>query len=79
MKTDQLKIDEAYVKKYDGTLISKEEVELLNESLKNSNGSYLDFCDSVKYTQLEGLSKFFGMNLSLYTLRMPLSTLRDGK
>jgi hypothetical protein len=77
VKTDQLKIDEVYVKKYDGSLISKEEVELLSEGLKNSNGSYLDFCDSVKYTQLEGLSKFFGVNLSLYALRMPLSTLRE--
>jgi hypothetical protein len=76
IKTDQLKVDEAYVKKYDSSLISKGEVELLNAGLRNSNGSYLDFCDSVKYKQLEELSKFFGINLSLYALRMPLSTLR---
>ena len=76
VKTDQLKIDEAYVKKYDGTLISKGEVELIDKSLKAAKGSYLDFVDSVKYKQLEGLSKFFGMNLSLYALRMPLSTLQ---
>lgn len=74
--TDQLKIDEEYAKKYDSSLISKGEIELLSQSLKNSNGSYLDFCDSVKYRQLEGLSKVFGINLSLYALRMPLSTLR---
>ena len=36
----------------------------------------MDFCDSVKYQQLEELSKFFGMDLSLYALRMPLSTLQ---
>ncbi len=76
VKTDQLKVDEAYVKKYDGALISKGEAELISEELRNSNGSYLDFCDSVKYRQLEGLSKFFGMNLSLFALRMPLSTLQ---
>ena len=80
VKTDQLKVDEAFVKKYDGTLISKGEAELLADSLKNAGGSYLDFVDSVKYKQLEQLSKFFGMNLSLYALRMPLSTLQaEGK
>ncbi len=79
VKTDQLKVDDAYVKKYDGSLISKGEAELLSEGLRNSNGSYLDFCDSIKYQQLEDLSKFFGMDLSLYALRMPLSTLQDGK
>ena len=76
VKTDQLKVDEAYVKKYCGSLISKGEAELLSEGLRNSNGSYMDFCDSIKYQQLEGLSKFFDMNLSLYALRMPLSTLQ---
>ncbi len=76
VKTDQLKIDESYVKKYDGSLISQKEVELITESLQSSNGSYLDLVDSIKYSQLKDLSIFFGMDLSLYTLRMPLSTLR---
>jgi hypothetical protein len=80
VKTDQLKIDEAYVKKYDGTLISKAEAEMIDNGLKNANGSYLDLVDSIKYLQLEELSRFFGMNLSLYTLQMPLSTLKsEGK
>ena len=80
VKTDGLKIDEAYAKKYDGSLISKNETELITNMLKVSNGSYLDFVDSVKYQQLEQLSKFFGINLSLYSLRMPLSTLKaEGK
>jgi len=76
VKTDQLEIDESYVKKYDGTLISQKEAELITESLQASNGSYLDLVDSIKYNQLKDLSIFFGMDLSLYTLRMPLSTLR---
>ena len=76
IKTDGLKIDEAYLKKYDGTLISQKEATLITESLQASNGSYLDLVDSIKYAQLVELSKFFGMDLSLYTLRMPLSTLK---
>ncbi len=74
--SSQLKVDDAFVKKYNGSLISKGEAELISEGLRNSNGSYLDFCDLIKYNQLEGLSNFFGMNLSLFALRMPLSTLQ---
>lgn len=73
--TASLKVDEEYVKKYAGTLISKKEVELINEQLRESNGSYLDFCDTIKYIQLKELSEFFGMDLMLYSLRMPLSIL----
>ena len=76
IKTDQLKVDVDFAKKYDGTLISKKETELIASLLSAAKGSYLDFVDSVKYAQLEELSKFFGMNLSLYALRMPLSTLQ---
>ena len=35
VKTDGLKIDEAYCKKYDGTLISQKEAELITESLQS--------------------------------------------
>ena len=76
VKTDQLKIDETYLKKYDGSLISQKEAMLITESLSASNGSYLDLVDSIKYIQLKDLSTFFGMDLALYTLRMPLSTLK---
>jgi hypothetical protein len=76
VKTDQLKIDETYLKKYDGTLISQKEADLITESLQANNSSYLDLVDSIKYNQLMELSEFFGMDLSLYSLRMPLSTLQ---
>jgi hypothetical protein len=76
VKTNDLRIDEVYCKKYDGSLISKKETELIAESLRDSNGSYLDLVDSIKYSQLKELSMFFGMDLSLYTLRMPISTLK---
>jgi hypothetical protein len=76
VQTDLLRIDEAYLKKYDGSLISQKEAELITESLQANNSSYLDLVDSIKYSQLVELSKFFSMDLSLYTLRMPLSTLQ---
>jgi len=76
VKTDDLKIDDVYLRKYDGSLISKKETELITAALRESNGSYLDFVDSIKYIQLKELSEFFGMDLTLYALRMPLSTLK---
>ena len=77
VKTENLKVDEQFVAKYLGTLISKGEGELLGAHLANSNGSYLDFSDSVKYDQLEDLSEAFGIDLSLPALRMPLATLKS--
>jgi hypothetical protein len=76
IKTDNLKIDESFVEKYDGSLISKKEVTLITDNLRNCNGSYLDLVDSIKYIQLQEMSKFFGIDLSLFSLRMPLSTLQ---
>ena len=75
IKTEQLKVDNAFVEKYESTLISKEEAELISEELVCYD-SYMDFVDAVKFRQLEDLSKFLGINLSLYALRMPLSTLQ---
>jgi hypothetical protein len=69
-------VDQQFVTKYEGTLISRAEAELIAAHLANSNGSYLDFSDSVKYAQLEKLSEIFGMNLSLPALRMPLAPLK---
>ena len=43
-----LKIDEAYAKKYDGSMISKKECDLITAALNESNGSYLDFSDSYQ-------------------------------
>jgi len=80
VRTDQLKIDESYLKKYDGSLISQKEATLIANNLHTCKGSYLDFVDSIKYAQLIEMGEFFGMDLSLYTLRMPISTLQtEGK
>ena len=78
IKTDTLNVDLGFVEKYEGTLISKEEAELISEELLRHD-SYMDFVDTVKFRQFEELSKIFGINLALYTLRMPLSTLQAEK
>ncbi|MDR2707656.1 MAG: hypothetical protein LBB87_02785 [Nitrososphaerota archaeon] len=79
IKTEQLKVDRAFVEAYDNSLISKEEADLISEELTRHD-NYMDFVDAVKFRQLETLSDVLGMNLSLYALRMPLSTLKaEGK
>jgi hypothetical protein len=77
VKTESLAVDQQFVNKYEGTLISKGEAELVRRHLESAKGSYLDFLDSVKCTQMENLSETFGVDLSLYALRMPLTTLQS--
>jgi len=77
VQTEQLGVDSAFVKKYEGTLISKDEADLLQRYLDAGKGSYLDFVDAVKYAQIAELSEVFGMDLALPALRMPLTTMRN--
>jgi hypothetical protein len=76
VKTEQLTLDQHFVNKYEGTLISKSEAKLVNRHLESAKGSYVDFVDSVKYAQMEEFSETFGIDLSLYALRMPLTPLQ---
>jgi len=76
VKTEPLTVDQNFVHKYEGTLISKKEAELVQHHLETVKGSYLDFMDSVKYAQLDALSETFGIDLSLYALRMPITMLQ---
>jgi hypothetical protein len=78
IKTDQLCVDKAFVEKYEGTLISKGEVELIAQELL-CHDNYMDFIDTVKFRQIEELSKRLDINLNFHTLRMPLSTLQAEK
>lgn len=71
----QLKVDKAFVEKYDDKLISKAEVELIQDELQRTE-SYMDFVDCVKFAQLKMLSEMCGVDLSLYALRMPLAMLK---
>ena len=76
VKTEFLSVDKKFVSKYEGTLISKNEAELVERYLKSARGSYVDFIDTVRYAQLETFSEVFGIDLSLPALRMPLATLQ---
>jgi len=76
VKTEGLRVDQEFVTKYEGTLISKSEVALVNHYLETTEGSYLDFVDAVKYAQMEKLSEIFGIDLALNASRMPLATLQ---
>jgi hypothetical protein len=75
-KTENLSVDKEFVAKYEGALISKNEAELVGYYLESARGSYVDFVDAVRYAQLGTLSETFGIDLSLYALRMPLATLQ---
>lgn len=76
VKTEKLKIDENFARKYDGTLISQGEIELVRQHLETCNNSYLDMVDAVKYEQMEKLSEIFGIDLCLYAMRMPIETMQ---
>ena len=76
VKTEKLAVDQQFASKYEGKLICKGEIELMKNKLESSKGSYLDFVDLVKYTQMEHLSEVFGVDMFLPSLRMPLTTLR---
>lgn len=76
VKTGQLKIDVKFARKYEGTLISQGEIELIRRHLESSNTSYVDMVDAVKCEQMERLSELFGINLCVYLMRMPIETLQ---
>jgi hypothetical protein len=79
VKTETLEIDKSFAQKYDGSLICKDEIELISRHLKTCRNSYVDMVDAVKYEQLENLSKAFGIDLSIYSMRMPLAVLEEEK
>jgi len=76
VKTDNLSVDQQFVAKYEGTLISVREAELISRHLENAKGAYVDFVDAVKYAQMSMLSEVFSIDLSLPALRMPVATLQ---
>lgn len=71
--TQGLEIDQRFAQKYEGSLISKGETELIANCLKTCGNTYVDMVDAVKYEQMEQLSRVFGIDLRLCTLRMPLA------
>jgi hypothetical protein len=75
VKAERLEIDYSFTRKYEGSLISKDEVEQIARHLETCNNNYTDMVDAVKYENLENLSESFGINLCLYSTRMPLAML----
>ena len=75
-RTENLRIDQKFVDKYTGNLICPSEVELIKRQLENAKGSYTNFVDSVKYSQMAQISDNFGVDLGVYALRMPIATLQ---
>lgn len=73
--TGALEIDQSFLEKYEGTLISRDEVDRIDRHLKISGESYMDMVDAIKYEHLEELSEVFGIDLCLPAMRMPLTIL----
>jgi hypothetical protein len=74
--TEGLKLDEHFVEKYMGSLISKDEVDLIEQNLGNID-RYVDFVDRVKQEELGRILQTLGLELRLPQLRMPLETLMN--
>jgi hypothetical protein len=79
VKTESLEIDQKFVQKYDGTLISKHETERVAYHLQHCGNSYIDMVDAAKYESLQALSESFGIDLCLYSMRLPLTLLESEK
>ena len=77
--TDRLSVDQSFLGKYEGSLVSHDDVALIEAHLKESSGSYLDFVDSVKYDMLRKTSEILGIELCIPTYRMPLDVLKKEK
>lgn len=78
VKTSNLEIDKKFVQKYEDSLICISEVDRIARFLKKYD-KYVDMVDAAKYDHLERLSESFGINLSLYSMRLPLERLQNEK
>jgi len=74
--TDALKLDGLFLEKYEGSLVSKDEVELVKNSLGVTH-RYVDFVDHVKLEELSRVSERYGLELRLPQFRMPLEVLMN--
>jgi hypothetical protein len=74
IRTDGLKIDETFLRKYKDILVSADEASRIQYYVENEE-RYVDAVDSMKYDQLEKLSDLLGIQLVMPALRMPLETL----
>ncbi len=77
VRTEKLAIDQRFLRKYEGTLISRWEAELIGRHLETCNDGYMDMVDAVKYDALKRLSEDIGIDLVLPAMRMPLTVLEQ--
>jgi len=77
--TGELKIDPAFLAKYEGSLISRDEVNSIERHLNARSEKYLDFVDAVKYEMLQKATDVLGINLCIPAFRMPLEVLKREK
>ncbi|MFQ5762679.1 MAG: hypothetical protein ACE5PO_06565 [Candidatus Bathyarchaeia archaeon] len=77
VSVDGLSVDARFVEKYEGSLVCSKDIETIQYFLNSSaSRRYIDFADAVKYHQLEALSKEWNINLTIPSLRMPLTPLK---
>jgi len=76
VKTQGLEIDQKFAQKYNGLLICREEIELIDQCLRKCGENYMDMADAVKYEQMEHLSEIMGIDLKLPAMRLPLELLQ---
>jgi hypothetical protein len=75
VKTEKLELDHKFAEKYESSLICKGEIERIARCLQLCNNNYMDMVDAAKYEHLESLSRSFGIDLSIPSMRMPLTIL----
>ncbi len=74
--TDDLKLDKQFLQKYEASLISKDEIELIQKNLGRTQ-RYVDFIDMVKFEELSRIYEDLDLELRLPRLRMPLEVLMN--
>lgn len=77
--TGQLRVDSGFVAKYEGSLITRDDIDLIERHLKEDSPKYLDFVDAVKYDMLQKAQDVLGINLCIPAYRMPLDVLKNEK
>jgi hypothetical protein len=77
--TDRLNVDPSFLAKYDGSLVSRDDVASIEMHLKEGPANYLDFVDAVKYEMLRKTSEVLGIDLCIPAYRMPLDVLKKEK
>lgn len=77
--TNSLNVDKNFLAKYEGSLISKGEVDLIEQQIKGGSGKYVDLVDAVKYETLQKVSEALGIYLCIPAFRMPLEVMKNEK